>query len=90
VDAPGVAPLSLALDLQETLLDMRAFICTNLGKKLYKIVWINEDSAGVYVGLYGKEGGTHFSYHVDGTKHFKRASDMKTPLLQSQRGKMHS
>ena len=49
----------------------RTCICIRHAGKLRKLAWINEDSQGVYVGTYGAHAGMHFSYHIDGTTHFK-------------------
>ena len=59
---------------------MRFYICVNHEDRIYKFVWVNEDSQGVYLGMYGSFQGTHFSYHADGTKHFK----LYTPSVPSQ------
>src|SRR5262245_23022047 len=50
---------------------MRSYVCINHAGKVYKVVWFNEDRKGVYVGWYGTIKRDHFSYHTDGTKHFK-------------------
>jgi hypothetical protein len=44
---------------------------------------MNEDRAGIYIGYYGEVAGSHFSYHKDGTKHF-RLPGMKEPVQQHQ------
>lgn len=50
---------------------MRFYICVNHEGRVYKFVWVNEDSKGIYLGMYGSFQGTHFSYHADGTRHLK-------------------
>jgi hypothetical protein len=60
---------------------MRSYICISHEGTPFKLVWVNEDSKGVYLGLYGSVQGTHFSYHADGTKHFK-LPDSPTPQQQ--------
>jgi len=50
---------------------MRSYICINHERTPYKLVWANEDSKGVYLGFYGAAQGIHYSYHVDGAKHFE-------------------
>ena len=50
---------------------MRSYICIIHKGTPFKLVWVNEDSKGVYLGIYGAVEGTHFSYHADGTMHFK-------------------
>ena len=60
---------------------MRSYVCVSYREKYYKLVWVNEDSKGVYLGMYGFVQGTHFSYHRDGTKHF-RVYNSPVPQLQ--------
>src|SRR5436309_15348701 len=48
---------------------MRAFICTDYRGKLYRVVWLTESSAGMYLGYYHKRHEVHASYHVDGAFH---------------------
>ncbi len=60
---------------------MRSFICLNRGGRPYKLAWFNEDSKGVYIGMYGAVAGFHFSYHSDGTRHSKGAL-FPEPILQ--------
>jgi hypothetical protein len=62
---------------------MRSYICISHEGTPFKLVWVNEDSKGVYLGLYGAVQGTHFSYHIDGTKHFK-FPDSPNPQQQHQ------
>ena len=50
---------------------MRAFVCTDYGSVIRKLVWLNESRAGVYVGMYDKSANPHASYHADGTHHLK-------------------
>jgi len=50
---------------------MRAFVCTDYGSVIRKLVWLNESRAGVYVGMYDKAANPHASYHADGTHHMK-------------------
>lgn len=51
---------------------MRTCICVNYEGRAYKLVWINEDSKGIYLGWYGAVAGMHVSYHSDGSKHFRQ------------------
>lgn len=51
---------------------MRCYVCISHDGIPYKLVWFNEDSKGVYVGLYGAVAGLHLSYHADGAKHFRQ------------------
>jgi hypothetical protein len=50
---------------------MRAFVCTDYDSTIRKLVWLNESSAGVYVGLYDEKDDPHTSYHADGRHHTK-------------------
>jgi hypothetical protein len=50
---------------------MRAFVCTDHDSTIRKLVWLNESSAGVYVGLYDEKDDPHTSYHADGRHHTK-------------------
>jgi hypothetical protein len=51
--------------------NMRVCICVGHESKFYKLVWVNEDSKGVYIGMYGEASGTHFSYHANGKRHWR-------------------
>lgn len=62
---------------------MRFYICVNHEGRVYKFVWINEDSKGIYLGMYGSFRGTHFSYHANGTRHVKLHGS-QTPQLESE------
>src|SRR5437667_9806667 len=50
---------------------MRAFVCTDYDSTIRKLVWLNESSAGIYVGMYDEKHDPHTSYHVDGRHHTK-------------------
>ena len=60
------------------------YICVNHEGRVYKFVWVNEDSKGIYLGMYGSFQGAHFSYHSDGTRHLKLPSS-RVPQLQHSR-----
>lgn len=51
--------------------EMRAFVCTDYDSTIRKLVWLNESSAGIYVGMYDEKHDPHTSYHVDGRHHTK-------------------
>jgi len=50
---------------------MRFYICVSFDEKRYKLVWVNEDPKGVYIGMYKPGKGSHYSYHKDGRRHHK-------------------
>jgi hypothetical protein len=55
-------------------------------ERVYKLLWVNEDADGFYLGLYGPEhgeggGGPHQSYHADGKRH-TRLSQSQEPLME--------
>jgi len=55
-------------------------------RRIYKLLWVNEDADGFYLGLYGPEhgeggGGPHQSYHADGKRHI-RLTQSRGPLLE--------
>jgi hypothetical protein len=60
---------------------MRISVALSMGCTIYRVAWLNEDTKGVYVGMYGSMRGSHFSYHRDGTCHFKR-HDKRQTILQ--------
>lgn len=64
---------------------MRSYICVRYENRLYKIVWMNEDKQGIYVGWYGKVTESHFSYHKDGYTHLKVFQHSKKPLSPYQK-----
>jgi len=57
---------------------MRISIALSMGYSVYRVAWLNEDAKGVYVGMYGAVSGSHFSYHRDGTCHFKLHDNRRT------------
>ena len=68
---------------------MRYYICWKYGQNIYRLTWINESKAGIYVGVFGSEADFHTSYHADGKKHFatrrgrtkQHMSDSQFPAL---------
>lgn len=62
---------SLGSNGQRRSLDLKVCICTIHDGVPYKMVWFHESKGGVFVGLYGVTGETHFSYHADGKRHSK-------------------
>lgn len=54
---------------------MRISICFRRANKIYRLVWLNESKAGVYLGLLGGQQEFHVSYHQDGTRHAKLDSE---------------
>ncbi len=49
----------------------RSYICVRSSHGLRKLIWLNEDASGVYIGWYGQSGSSHFSYHADGKCHHR-------------------
>ena len=50
---------------------MRVALCVRHEKTIFRLVWINESKAGIYLGVLGSEQDSHISYHQDGTRHTK-------------------
>lgn len=47
----------------------RSYICVRSSYGFRKLIWLNEDASGVYVGWYEQSSSSHFSYHADGKCH---------------------
>ena len=47
---------------------MRIAICVRHQASIYRLVWLNEDKGGIYLGA---REDSHVSYHADGTRHVK-------------------
>ena len=50
---------------------MRISVCFRRGEQVYRLVWVNEDRAGIYLGYLGAQQESHWSYHRDGRSHTK-------------------
>ena len=53
---------------------MRISICFRRAGQVHRLVWVNEDNAGVYLGHLGAQSDAHWSYHRDGRSHTKFGS----------------
>jgi hypothetical protein len=62
-------PDSVPPDVEESRL--RIVICIRRAGKAWKLAWFREDKQGIYGGYFGNGKDWHFSYHADGTMHFK-------------------
>ena len=54
---------------------MRIALCVRHEKTIFRLVWINESKAGIYIGTLGSNEDAHQSYHQDGTRHTKMGSE---------------
>lgn len=54
---------------------MRIFLCFRREGAIYRLVWVNEDKGGIYLGYLGGQAEAHWSYHRDGRSHTKIGSD---------------
>ncbi len=54
---------------------MRIALCTRHGSSIYRLVWVGESKAGIYVGVLGAQEDSHASYHTDGTRHVRIGSE---------------
>jgi hypothetical protein len=54
---------------------MRIALCVRYQQQLFRLVWINESTNGIYVGMLGAQHDSHVSYHQDGTRHVKLGSE---------------
>ena len=54
---------------------MRISICFRRGSRIHRLVWLNESTAGIYLGVLGGQREFHVSYHQDGTRHAKFDSE---------------
>ncbi|MBL8510659.1 MAG: hypothetical protein JNM52_03345 [Betaproteobacteria bacterium] len=50
---------------------MRIALCVRHGQSIFRLVWITESKAGIYIGALGSSEDAHQSYHQDGTRHTK-------------------
>lgn len=50
---------------------MRTALCFRRDSSIYRLVWLNENSNGIYLGFLGGQQEFHISYHQDGTRHDK-------------------
>lgn len=53
---------------------MRIALCFRRAGQVYRLVWVNEDSGGIYFGYLGAQNDAHWSYHRDGRSHTKLGS----------------
>lgn len=56
-------------------MNFRSALCVRHESGIYRLVWLNESSAGIYIGVLGSDEDSHMSYHSDGTRHTKIGSD---------------
>ena len=54
---------------------MRISVCFRRSGQVYRLVWVNEDRNGVYLGFLGAQTESHWSYHRDGRTHSKLGED---------------
>ncbi len=54
---------------------MRIALCVRRDKTIFRLVWISESKAGIYIGTLGTQEDSHESYHQDGTRHTKIGSE---------------
>lgn len=54
---------------------MRIALCIRRQGQLFRLVWLNESKAGIYLGVLGAQEDSHVSYHQDGTRHMKIGAD---------------
>ncbi len=54
---------------------MRIALCVRHQRTIFRLVWLNESNAGIYVGVLGSAQDAHVSYHRDGTRHYKSGSE---------------
>jgi hypothetical protein len=54
---------------------VRIALCVRYQQQVFRLVWINESTNGIYVGVLGAHHDSHVSYHQDGTRHVKLGSE---------------
>lgn len=54
---------------------MRISLCFRRDDQIYRLVWLNESTNGIYLGVLGGREEFHVSYHQDGTRHAKLDSE---------------
>lgn len=54
---------------------MRIAVCFRRDGLVYRLVWVNEDKGGIYLGHLGGQTESHWSYHRDGRSHTKYGSE---------------
>ena len=54
---------------------MRISLCFRRAGAVYRLVSVNEDSGGIYLGYLGGQSEAHWSYHLDGRSHTKIGSE---------------
>src|SRR3989442_9081181 len=54
---------------------MRIAVCFRRSGQVYRLVWVNEDKGGIYLGYLGVQAEAHWSYHRDGRSHTKIGSE---------------
>ncbi len=54
---------------------MRIAVCFRRNGRVYRLVWVNEDKGGIYLGHLGGQTEAHWSYHRDGRTHTKYGSE---------------
>jgi hypothetical protein len=48
---------------------VKTAICLREGDKVFRLLWLSESKAGVYIGIFSDTVDVHQSYHTDGTRH---------------------
>ena len=54
---------------------MRIAICFRRNGQVCRLIWVNEDRGGIYLGYLGGQAEVHWSYHRDGRSHTKIGSE---------------
>jgi hypothetical protein len=60
---------------------MRTIIATDFGGQLRKLTWVTENRRGVSAGICDPKHNPHATYHVDGTFHYKLASEKRVSKI---------
>jgi hypothetical protein len=66
-----------------SLLTMRIALCVRYHQQVFRLVWINESTNGIYVGVLGAKQDNHVSYHQDGTRHVKLGSEYRNRFSET-------
>lgn len=55
---------------------MRLSLCFRREARVHRIIWVNESSRGLYLGVLGGMKDSHVSYHGDGKRHARMGSGL--------------